>query len=172
MAHMKTRDYKTDKNLLMAECQEILSSSDISKYYFKVFAVHMVLAGQKAAVIGKLSGFSKMSVSSWGKTADERGLEALRGKRRPGRPPRLTDAQRQDIDKALRSDPRAYGFKVWDGPSLSSYIKEAHGVRMGVRQCQRLMHALGFSLVRPQPYPSKGHEDTEARKEFKKNGRS
>ena len=167
---MKTRIYKTDKRLLQAQCQEVLSASETSRFHFKVFAVNMVLAGQKAADIGRMSGFSKMSVSSWVKTADEHGVDALRGKSRPGRPPRLNDLQRKDIDKALRSSPEEYGFKVWDGPSLSAYIKKAHGVKMCVRQCQRLMHALGFSLIRPQSFPSKGHEDTEKRKVYKKTG--
>lgn len=168
---MKTRVYKTDKKLLMAQCQDVLSASETSRFHFKVFAVHMVLAGQKASEIGRLSGFSKMSVSSWVKTADEHGLDALRGKSHPGRPSRLNDLQRQDIDRALQAPPQTYGFKVWDGPSLSSYIKKAHGVKMCVRQCQRLMHALGFALVRPQPYPSKGYEDTAKRRAFKKNAR-
>lgn len=168
---MKTRVYKTDKKLLMAQCQDVLSSSEVSKFHFKVFAVQMVLAGQKASEIGRLSGFSKMSVSSWVKTVDEHGVDALRGKSRPGRPTRLNDLQRMDIDKALQSSPQAYGFKVWDGPTLSAYIRKTHGVRMCVRQCQRLMHALGFSLVRPQPYPSKEHEDSAKRRDFKKNSR-
>ena len=169
---MKTRIYKTDKKLLQAQCQEILASSEISRFHFKVFAVNMVLAGQKAADIGRMCGKSKMSVSSWVKLADERGIDALRGKSHSGRPPRLNDLQRKDIDNALRSSPEAYGFKVWDGSSLSAYIKKAHGVEMCVRQCQRLMHALGFSLIRPQSFPSKGHEDTEKRKAYKKNRKS
>ena len=165
---MKNRVFRTDKRLLQAHCQEVLASSEVSRFHFKVFAVNMVLAGQKAADIGRMFGFSKMSVSSWVKTADEHGIDALRGKSHPGRPPRLNDLQRQDIDKALRSSPEAYGFRVWDGPSLSAYVKKEHGVKMCARQCQRLMHALGFALIRPQSFPSKGYEDTEKRNAFKK----
>lgn len=169
---MKTRIYKTDRRLLQAQCQEVLASSETSRFHFKVFAVNMVLAGQKASDIGRMCGFSKMSVSSWVKTADEHGVDALRGKSHPGRPQRLNDLQRKDIDRALQSSPETCGFKVWDGPSLSAYIKKTHGVKMCVRQCQRLLHALGYSLIRPQPFPSKGHEDTDRRKAHKKNGRN
>ena len=161
---MKSRVYKTDRRLLQAQCQEVLAASETSRFHFKVFAVNLVLAGQKAADIGRMCGFSKMSVSSWVKTADEHGIDALRGKSHPGRPPRLNDRQREDIAKALQSPSEAYGFKVWDGPALSAYIKKAHGVKMCVRQCQRLMHALESSLIRPQPFPPKGHADTEKRK--------
>ena len=75
----------------------------------------------------------------------------------------------KEIDVALQSDPNIYGFKLWDGPSLSSFINNKYGISMSVRQCQRIFHELGFSLIRPQPYPSKGYEDTEERNEFKKN---
>ena len=51
----------------------------------------------------------------------------------------------------------------------SQYIKKQFGVDIGVRQCQRLFRSLGYSHIRPQPYPSKGYEDTEERTAFKKN---
>ena len=54
------------------------------------------------------------------------------------------------------------------GPTLSAYIKETYDINLGVRQCQRLFHELGYSKIRPQVFPSKGYEDTEARNEFKK----
>ena len=52
---------------------------------------------------------------------------------------------------------------------LAAYISRKYNVNMSVRQCQRLFHSLGYSHIRPQPYPSKGYEDSEARNEFKKN---
>ena len=38
-----------------------------------------------------------------------------------------------------------------------------------VRSCQEMFKKLGYSRVRPQPFPAKGHEDSEARETFKKN---
>ena len=61
------------------------------------------------------------------------------------------------------------GYKTWDGNSLSDYINKTFNVELSVRQCQRLFHELGYSLIRPQSYPSKGFEDTEERQLFKKN---
>ena len=92
-----------------------------------------------------------------------------KSQQRPGRPSKLTEDQLKQIDAAIQSDPRDYGIKVWDGPSLSAYIKKQFDVDIGVRQCQRLFRSLGYSHIRPQPYPSKGYEDTEERVSFKKN---
>ena len=70
---------------------------------------------------------------------------------------------------ALQSNPDDYGFKIWNGSSLSEYIKNIFNISLGVRSCQKLFHELGFSRIRPQTFPSKGYEETEERKEFKKN---
>ena len=166
---MNNRKYKSNPEELLRQGKAIMSSSDESRFHFKVFAVNMVLSGFPASEIGKMAGVSKAAVTGWVKAVDEKGFDALRSKGRIGRPSKLTEEQLNEIDTALQSDPNTYGFKLWDGPSLSSFIDSKYGISMCVRQCQRLFHELGFSLIRPQPYPSKGYEDTEERNEFKKN---
>ena len=166
---MNSRKYKTDPDLLLKQCKAIMTSSDESKFHFRVFAVNMVLSGCQASQIGEMAGVSKAAVTGWVKAADEQGFEALRTKQRPGRPRKLSEEQLTEIDAVLQKDPTELGFKVWDGPSLSAYINDTYGIELGTRQCQRLFHSLGFSHIRPQPYPSKGYEDTEEREAFKKN---
>ena len=166
---MNNRKYRTNPDKLLAQGQEIMSSSDESRFLFRVFAVNMVLAGIPASLVGASAGFTRAAVSGWVKIVDEQGFEALRTQKRPGRPPRLTADQLKHIDTALQDDPNNHGFKVWDGPSLSTYIKTKFKIEIGVRQCQRLFHCLGYSRIRPQPFPGKGYEDTEGRNAFKKN---
>lgn len=166
---MNKRKYKTDPEILLNQGKAILSSSDESRFHFRVFAVNLVLSGFSASEIGKMAGVSKVAVTSWVKAVDENGFDALRTKGRSGRPSKLTEEQLKEVDSALQSDPTTYGYKLWDGPSLSDFINKTYNVSLSVRQCQRLFHELGYSLIRPQPYPSKGYEDTEERNEFKKN---
>ena len=167
---MNNRKYRTNPDELLAQGQAIMSSSDESRFLFRVFAVNMVLSGTPASQVGASAGFTKAAVTGWVKTVDEQGFEALRPKKRAGRPAKLTADQLKLIDAALQDDPKNYGYKVWDGPSLSAYIKEKFEVEIGVRQCQRLFHSLGYSRIRPQPFPSKDYENTEEREAFKKNG--
>jgi transposase len=166
---MNSRKYNNDPEKLLEQGMLIMSSSDESRYLFRVYAVNMVLAGFPASLIAAVAGVSKVAVTRWVKSVDEKGFESLRQKTRTGRPSKLTNEQMNEIDTALQSDPGDYGFKVWDGPSLAEYIKNKYDIELGVRQCQRLFHKLGFSHIRPQTFPSKGYEDTEERKEFKKN---
>lgn len=166
---MNNRKYNTDPRILLAQGQAIMSSSDESKYLFRVFAVNMVLAGIPASQVSASAGFTKAAVTGWVKTVDEQGFEALRSQQRVGRPSKLTSDQLKEIDQDLQKDPKSFGFKVWDGPTLSAHIKSQYGIDFCVRQCQRLLHNLGYSRIRPQPHPSKGYEDTEERESFKKN---
>jgi len=131
----------------------------------------MVLSGTPASKVGASAGFTKAAVTGWVKTVDEQGFEALMPKRKSGRPPKLTAAQKEKIDEILQTDPEVSGFKVWDGPTLSTYIKESFGIELGVRQCQRLFKELGYSQIRPQTFPSKDQDDSQAREEFKKTRR-
>ena len=116
-----------------------------------------------------MAGYSAATIYKWINIVDESGFEALRNKQIPGRPSRLSDEQLAALDLAIQSDPNDYGFKTWDGPSLSEYITNTFNINLGVRRCQELFHQLGFSHIRPQTFPSKGYEDTKARTSFKKN---
>ena len=167
---MNNRKYHTDPGELLEIGKAIMSSSDESKFHFKVFAVNMVLSGTSASDVGRSAGVSKVTVTNWVKTVDEQGFDALRARKQTGRPSKLSPEQLQEIDAALSQDASEFGYKVWDGPTLSTFILDKYGVTLSVRQCQRLFHELGYSLIRPQSFPSKGYEDTEARKAFKKNG--
>ena len=40
---------------------------------------------------------------------------------------------------------------MWDGPTLSEFLDRACGVKLKVRQCQRLFRQLGFRLRKPRP---------------------
>lgn len=165
---MNTRKYKTNPYELLKQCKDIMSRSDDTKYYFKVFSVNFVLNGMSAADVAEIAGVSRSTVSGWVKIADEQGLEALKTVKQSGRPSKLNKEQKAEIDSALQTSPSVYGFKVWDGPSLASFVVNKYNIKLSVRQCQRLFHRLGYSKIRPQTFPNKGYEDTAARNKFKK----
>ena len=166
---MNIRAFKSDKESLIAEGKRIVSSTDDAKYLRKVTIVNLMLNGASASSLSACCGETSRTLSSWMKAVDEKGFEALRVKKQPGRPFRLTPEQKEEIKVAILSDPSDSGYNVWDGPSLSDYINQKYGITLGVRQCQRLFHELGFAQIRPQAFPSKDHEEDPRREEFKKN---
>ena len=170
---MPARKYKTDPGQLLAEGLQIVHSTSDDKYRHKVEMVNLVLGGLTPSYLSTYCGDSKRTITLWVKIADEQGFEGLKPKKPTGRPPRLTKEQKAEIRAILEEDnPKKYGQNVWDGPSLSYFIEKTYAVKLSVRQCQRLLHSLGFSLVRPQTFPSKGEQNEQERMEYKKTQRT
>ena len=163
------RTFMSDKQALIDEGKRIVTSNDDAKFLRKVTIVNLLLNGATAAELSEFCGESSRTLSAWVKAVDEEGFEALRPKKQPGRPHKLTKEQEEEIKDAILSDSSTYGYNVWDGPSLSDFILTHYQVTLGVRQCQRLFHRLGFSQIRPQAFPSKDHEEDPNRETFKKN---
>ena len=167
---MPTRQYKTDPQLLLAEGQIIVNTTDDAKFQHRVELVNLVLGGLSPSFLSQYCAESKNTITLWVKIADEQGFDALRIKKQTGRPAKLSPEELAQIKSVLAKDtPKEYGYPVWDGPSLSDYIAKTYSVPLCVRQCQRLLHSLGFSLVRPQIFPGKGAGNEQEREDLKKN---
>lgn len=167
---MNTRTFKHDPDELLMEGKKIINSSSDAKYVFRVAMVNFMLARTATAEeLSNLSGIPRRTLTSWVQKVDENGFESLKAIKQPGRSSRLSDEQMAIIKDAIESDPEDSGYRVWDGTTLSDYIREQFNIDLGVRQCQRLFHTLGFSKIRPQKYPSLGERNNEAREDFKKN---
>ena len=166
---MPARKYKTDPAQLDAKGQQIVHTTSDAKYRHKVEMVNLVLSGLTPSYLSSYCGESKRTITLWVKIADEQGFEALKPRKPTGKPPKLTKEQMTEIRTVLEEDdPKKYGHNVWDGPSLSAYIEKTYAVKLCVRQCQRLFHNLGFSLVRPQTFPGKEEHNETERREYKK----
>ena len=166
---MRKRQYKSNVQILLTQGQQIIKTTKDPVYRHRCMIVNMVLSGTPATKIATSSKEVHSTISRWVRIVDEEGFEALRPKPRSGRPTRLSLEQEAHIANTIElDDPSEHGYYVWDGISLSDFIKKKYNVDLGVRQCQRLFHKMNFSLIRPQVSPSKGNEDSTERKEFKK----
>ena len=166
---MNKRKFKSDPQALLEEGTKIISNNDDYKFIYKVTLVNLMLNGMLASELCKSCKESVRTLTSWMKAVDEEGFESLRPKKQSGRPSKLTDDQKANIKVAIAGDPQAFGYNIWDGPTLSDHILKTYNVSLGVRQCERLFSELGFSLIRPQTFPSKNKEDAPEREELKKN---
>ena len=122
--------------------------------------------------IGALFGNSPRTVSNWVKRVNETGdIECLRSKKQHGRPPRLSEEQRQELKAVIQEPPEKHGvsINIWDGKSVSYYIEKQYNIVMKTRTCQRLFHQLGFTLKRARPVVARANEEKKA--ESKKTSR-
>lgn len=93
-----------------------MSSSDESKYLFRVFTVNMVLSGTPASQVGALAGYTKTAVTEWVKIANIQRFEALKPQKQAGKPCKLSEKQKNEIDSVLQSDPPIWDIKFWTIP--------------------------------------------------------
>ncbi len=156
---------------LLKQGKEIVQQNVDNKFIHRVSMVNLILGGMRTKDLSKYCGDSERAITTWVKKVDEEGWDSLMSVKQKGRPAALSDTQLAEIKQAVSNDPENYGYHVWDGPTLSDYIKATYNIEYGIRACQKLFHRLGFSLIRPQTYPSLENPDNEARDEFKKNSK-
>ena len=117
----------------------------------RIAAILLLLEGWKSSQIAELFDLTRWSVVKWIHRVNEKGVSGLEEKKRPGRPCRFDERIQQELEKALEKDPRNFGLKRnrWDGIVVVEYLERVHGVKLQVRQAQRWIRRLGFSLRQP-----------------------
>lgn len=124
-------------------------NAKLKERYHALFLMHELGNCTKVASIVKKS---RVTIQSWVNAFNSGGLEAIVPKTPPGRPCRLRSDQKEELRKDILTHPRklGYEFSNWEGKSVSEHVKNKFGVVLKVRQCQYLLHELGFSLQRPR----------------------
>jgi transposase len=110
-------------------------------------ALHLKRQGWYQRDIAEALGASEEAVSRWLARARQGGPDALRARPAPGRPPRLSDAQKRLIPEFLWHGPEAYGFRgrVWTRARVAKVIEEEFGVRYHKGHVGRLLQALRWT---------------------------
>ncbi len=153
--------------IIMALHDEIRRNED-ARYDHRLHAVLLVAHGMTCSEASALLGDSTRTVQTWVHKFEKKGLTALMDKPRPGRPSRLSHEEYGVIEAALRSTPGSYSLQgyLWDGKTLSEFIRQEFDVVLSVRQCQRMFRHLGFRYRKPRPMIA--GTDQIVKNEFKK----
>jgi len=159
----------SDAETITFALQDEIRRSQEARYDHRLHAVLLVAQGVTCPEVAALLGDAPRTVQYWVRRFEEEGFAGLADADRPGRPKKLSEQQLSEVGKALRGSPRDFGLRVniWDGKTLSVFIKQQYKVEMGVRQCQRLFRQLGFRLRKPRPLIAKA--DPEQQAKHKKN---
>lgn len=127
--------------------------------------------GKKQQQISHLIGCSQAAVSKWiSKHKAGRTLETLP---RSGRPTKLNNAKLKGLKTKLIAEVKRANKKYCslNTKQLGEIIKSEIGKEYSLRHVERIMHRLGFSLIKPRPkHIKQDPRKVEAfRAEFKKN---
>lgn len=161
------------KMMEMALKNEILRSEE-ARYDHRLHGVLLVCQGFSCYNVGQMFGHHPTTIQRWVKSFEKHGFSGLEDQERVGRPQRLTAEQLQRVDHDLRQSPRGFGYSqnLWDGKLLAHHLEQTQEVALGVRQCQRVFHQLGFRLRKPRPVIARANlEEQEAFKKTPQPGR-
>lgn len=158
-----------NKEAIILAIQNALNESEEAKYYHRLDLVLLAVNGMPVKEIASLYNESPTTISYWTKKVVEQGVESLKSGTHPGRTPRISEELLVQIDLDLQQSPTEFGYDVnlWDGKVLSKHLSDRYSITIQVRQCQRILRKLGYTLQRPQMKPSGGNP--ELQEDFKKN---
>src|SRR5215211_5339279 len=115
-------------------------------------AVRQVEQGAHPEDVAAALGMTKAAVYGWLAKYREGGLDALRAKPVPGRPPRLSGGQPQRLyTLVVGNDPRQlqFAFALWTRAIVRELIRREFGAALSEVSVGRLLRKLGLSPQRP-----------------------
>lgn len=115
-------------------------------------AIELLEQGLWPVEVATRIGVDRRSVRRWRAAYKRKGSEALKAKPSPGRPPKLTQDEKQKLEELLLEGAEAAGFNtdLWTCPRVAKVIGKRFGVRYHVDHIGRLLRSLGWSPQRPQ----------------------
>jgi transposase len=118
----------------------------------RIRAVGQIEEGAHPEDVAAGLGMTRAAVYGWLAKYREGGLEALKARPVPGRPPKLSGAQLQRVDTlVVGNDPRQlrFPFALWTRAMVRELIGREFAVRLSEVSVGRLLRKLGLSPQRP-----------------------
>ena len=114
--------------------------------------IELLTDGASVTEVARRLGCSHSSVILWREAVRRRGPTALAAKPAPGRPPKLTAAQRRRVPGLLMRGAPAWGFDtdLWTTRRIATVIQRAFGVRLHRAHVGRVLTTLGWSCQKPE----------------------
>ena len=133
-------------------------------------AIAGALEGMMRAEAARLAGMERQALRDAVLRYNAEGLAGLRDRPRPGRRPRLDEAQRAALRQLVLDGPavEATGLSAWTLPELCREVERRWGVAYHPSHMGKLMRRLGLS--RQKARPSHPKADAAAREAFAKGG--
>jgi transposase len=112
----------------------------------RLMAAQELQSGLSQSQVARKFGVSRTTASRWHRALNGKGVEALRKRRAPGRPSRLSADQLHLVADIYQAGPRAAGFDSdrWTTMRFAEAIYGRFGVRYDPDHVGRIMHRLGL----------------------------
>jgi transposase len=128
-------------------------------------AAELFEQGQTQAEVARTLRVSRQSAHDWYVRWRAGGVQALRAAGRAGRRPRLSAAQRAEVEQALLAGARTHGYDtdLWTLARVASVIEQVTGIAHHRGHVWRVLKSMGWSLQRPARRAAERDEQVIAR---------
>jgi transposase len=131
---------------------ERMTREEIGRVALRAQMVLLSARGFTAQEIAEIQGASDVTVYKWLDRFDEGGPEGLYDREREGRPPKLDEDAKAEIERVIEEPPTEEGYNAtrWTAPRLARHLEKELGVEVHPETVRRALRRLQFSWKRPR----------------------
>ena len=120
-------------------------------------AIQLLVTGVSRAQICEALLVTERALRKWINLFNERGVDGLLAKKRPGRTSILRGEQAEQLTNLIEQ-PEQAERTFWTAKAFHGYISETYRIECSYETVVRFFHRQGFALKVPQPWPDRQDE--------------
>lgn len=139
----------------------------------RLMALAAVVDGKSRAEAAAVGLMDRQTLRDWVVRFNAEGPEGLIDRTSPGRPPKLTPAQKRELRQVVEDGPRKHVADLvrWRRADLAAVAKARFDVDCHATTIGRVLRELGFSHISPRPrHPAKNEQAAEEVKKTSPSG--
>jgi transposase len=158
----------TRQDLSISQLRAEAARTADAKQARRILAIAMVLDEHPRLLAAQAGGMDRQTLRDWVHRYNADGLAGLADRPRPGRQPRLAEAQLSEVAKWVEDgpDPKTDGVVRWRCADLRDRIAAKFNIHLHERSVGKLLKKLDFSSISVRPMHPQ--TDLEAQEVFKK----
>jgi transposase len=158
----------TRTELSVSALRTLAGKTDDGAVVRRLLAIALVLEGRCRTEAASLNGMTRQTLRDWVHRYNAEGVDGLRSRTGPGRPPFLTDAQMEELREMVLKgpDPERNIVIRWRCADLCEEVAERWSVKVCEQTMGTWLRRLEMTRLQPRPYHPK--KDPEAEVTFKK----
>lgn len=150
---MKNTLQSDNQNPAIREIKGAMKETKDKQMFERYQTILLHLKGLTYNQISEVVNRSTVTICSYVKAYKKNGLVGLVPGQSPGRPPKLSDEQEQELYQLItEKKPADVGFPAemnWNSFLIRDWLKREYDVDYADRSVRALLHRLGFSWTKP-----------------------
>lgn len=152
------------------ELRQLARKSRDANQSRRLLALAGVAEGLSRNDAARIGDVGAQTLRDWVIAFNEQGPNGLIDVPQPGRPPKLSEAQKQELIEIINQgpDPAIEGVVRWRCVDLRRIIQERYHVDLEESSISRILKEIGLSHISARPRHPRQQQDPEAIEAFKK----